>query len=395
MSTSLRAKLGLGLAGALLVLGVIVALSYRSTERLIVVTREATAARARLFALEQALSLARDLETGQRGFLITGDERYLEPYASRLANLGTVRRTLDSLRTRPGIDHAGVARLDALLERKLSELAHTIQVYRGAGPEAARAIVRTDLGRLTMDSIRTTVVELEARQAEAMARIDQEERTAARRTLLAVAALAGFALVLFGAVCLLLWRAIEAGRLRERMLERERAVLDERVRERTVEVRRRAARSRPSSTWYRSESGSPATRSAATSGSTRPSPVSSGSERIRTRRRPAPRRTACRSGSWGTTGVRSLPRTSSCSARLAPAGRCTTRRTRSCTTTAWPWTCSARRPRSSTSTDACAGRSGPSPTSASDAEPTTRCSTRSACRPWGSSPAAWRTRSTT
>jgi signal transduction histidine kinase len=113
-------------------------------------------------------------------------------------------------------------------------VAQTRQVYRGGGREAARAVVRTGLGRLTMDWRRATVLGLERQQTDLMARFDRMERSAARRTLLAVTALAAVTLGLFGAVSLLLWRAIEAGRRRE-------AALDERVRERTAEVRRRVA----------------------------------------------------------------------------------------------------------------------------------------------------------
>ena len=40
-----------------------------------------------LLSLERVLSVARDAETGQRGFLLTGDVRYLEPYYAAIASL--------------------------------------------------------------------------------------------------------------------------------------------------------------------------------------------------------------------------------------------------------------------------------------------------------------------
>ncbi len=238
MGSSLRAKLVVGLTAALLVLGVIVALSYLSAERFIETGREATAARERLLLLEETLSAARDLEIGQRGFLVTGEERYLEPYSVALRRVADVRSRLDSLARAGGADPTALAQADRLLERKLGELAATIRVYRSDGPEAARTIVRTDEGRLVMDSLRGVVLALEAEQTESLARLNAGVRRGATRTLRAVAALSGAAVVLFAAVCLLLWQAIEEGRRRERALERERGALDQRVREQTAEVSR-------------------------------------------------------------------------------------------------------------------------------------------------------------
>ncbi|HYC33337.1 MAG TPA: CHASE3 domain-containing protein [Gemmatimonadales bacterium] len=225
MRDFLRTRLVFGFGAALLVLGVIVALTYGSTERYLESSRAATLSRIRLLMLEQVLSAARDVETGQRGFLITGEESYLEPYNTALANMAHVRARLDSLAVVPGVDRAAVATARRLLDRKLDELSETIETYRAHGPEAAGVIVKSEIGRRTMDSLRLVVGTLEAGQAAVMSAADADVRRAATRTLLTVSLLAALAFVLFGAVCLLLWRRVqeqtsELGRLNADLTER-------------------------------------------------------------------------------------------------------------------------------------------------------------------------------
>ena len=238
MSGSLPTKLAIGFLTALLVLGVIVVLSYQSTQRFITTTREATLARNQRLTLEQALSAVRDLETGKRGYLITGEVRHLRPYASGVQHMAELRSRLEAMAGAPGIDREALATAVRLLDRKLEELATTIQVYQSKGFDSAAVVVRADIGRQTMDSLRQVVARLEAGQTAELARIDAVEARAATRTLLAVMLLAGIALGLFATVGLLLWRRVEAGRQRELALEDQRAALDEQVQEQTREVRR-------------------------------------------------------------------------------------------------------------------------------------------------------------
>ncbi|MBV8702506.1 MAG: CHASE3 domain-containing protein [Acetobacteraceae bacterium] len=103
-----------------------------------------------------------DAETGQRGFLLTGEERYLEPYR---AALGRVGPALDRLRELVADNPAQLARLPALragAEARLAELAETIARRRAGDAEGALAIVRTDRGKRTMDGLRAGVAGFEA-----------------------------------------------------------------------------------------------------------------------------------------------------------------------------------------------------------------------------------------
>ncbi|GAB7126784.1 hypothetical protein JCM19000A_12910 [Silvimonas sp. JCM 19000] len=126
--------------------------------------------------LADVMSLLKDAETGQRGYVITGEERYLEPYNNAAAQidsrLATLAQTVEQAETKQAI-----ARLTVLADAKLAELKETIILRRDKGFEAARAVVVTDRGKTTMDQARGIVTELnkkvvaalEARNAEAEA----------------------------------------------------------------------------------------------------------------------------------------------------------------------------------------------------------------------------------
>ena len=109
-------------------------------------------------------SSLKDAETGQRGFLLTGDDHYLEPY------LRAVRRipgSLDALlgaegrRPLPG-QLQRIESLKPLVLDKLDELAQTIELRRSKGFDAALAMVRSDRGKGEMDRIRAICGEIEA-----------------------------------------------------------------------------------------------------------------------------------------------------------------------------------------------------------------------------------------
>ncbi len=95
-----------------------------------------------------------DAETGQRGFLLTNDERYLEPYNAGRAG---VERDTSMLRALTRDNESQRHRLDALssmIGSKFAELDRTIASQRAGQVSEALATVRSDSGKLAMDSIR-------------------------------------------------------------------------------------------------------------------------------------------------------------------------------------------------------------------------------------------------
>ncbi|HWZ26959.1 MAG TPA: CHASE3 domain-containing protein [Gemmatimonadales bacterium] len=104
--------------------------------------------------LNRLLVHFQDAETGQRGFLLTGQEPYLRPFETGSA---LVRSDLDTLVQLTAPDSAVAGRVRTLtpaIEAKLSELSLTVSLRRSRGLDAALRVVLTDQGRLLMDSVR-------------------------------------------------------------------------------------------------------------------------------------------------------------------------------------------------------------------------------------------------
>jgi signal transduction histidine kinase/DNA-binding response OmpR family regulator/CHASE3 domain sensor protein len=144
-------------------------------------------------ALGDILSSAQDAETGQRGFLLTGNERYLEPYRNAL---GIVPVRLDSIATSLEGDAGQENRLKELRGRvkdKLDELAETIRLRRTEGLEAALAVVNSDRGKSAMDDIRTRLAAMRTVESDQRAR-----RLAEMETAYSTAVTSGLASALLG-----------------------------------------------------------------------------------------------------------------------------------------------------------------------------------------------------
>ncbi len=102
---------------------------------------------------ELALALA-NAEAGQRGYIITGDDTYLEAYESANRELVALIRRLHQ-RTKDSVDHTNaVALLLPKVNQKSTELQDTINIRRDKGIDTAREIVRVDIGKRMMDDIR-------------------------------------------------------------------------------------------------------------------------------------------------------------------------------------------------------------------------------------------------
>lgn len=144
-------------------------------------------------------SLLTDAETGQRGYLYTGEQRYLEPYYTALTQLN---RHIDKLAQLTADNPEQVKRIAALRavgQQKIDELQKTLTLYQAGKPAEARAEVLTDRGRLIMsdfraltDQMRRHESALEASRLEAV----HSSTTALITTLYLTAALAVVGLVL-------------------------------------------------------------------------------------------------------------------------------------------------------------------------------------------------------
>lgn len=150
-----------------------------------------------LVQLESVLSELKDVETGQRGFLMTGNERFLEPYVKAQENLGAGLDTMQNLMRDMELPPDYWSRLRVLVKERISIAEKNIDIRRKSSAEVFDATLLTE-GKRAMDAIRREFGQLEERRrreiAQLTADLAQEQRSAYRITL--GAGLFGFALML-------------------------------------------------------------------------------------------------------------------------------------------------------------------------------------------------------
>ncbi len=110
-----------------------------------------------IVATSDLMSLMKDTETGQRGFIITGDDKYLEPYNSALPLIEQRLNDIERLTRASPEQQARIPILREHIKAKLSELHNVINIYRNKGAGAAFSQIATDYGKNEMDAVRAQI----------------------------------------------------------------------------------------------------------------------------------------------------------------------------------------------------------------------------------------------
>ena len=169
-----------------------------------------------LLELTRIESLLTQAESGQRGFLYTNDERYLEPYKRASTEVESHIARVAELTVDNPEQQARIPQLRSLSEQKLNELAETIRLHQAGDPDRAKALVQTDVGLFTMgkidallDTMQQQEVQLERRRTAAYGTSVQHTISSIYLTTLAAAL----------GLCFLAFYILREIRLRERHAE--------------------------------------------------------------------------------------------------------------------------------------------------------------------------------
>jgi PAS domain S-box-containing protein len=114
-----------------------------------------------LYELSQTESLLKDAETGQRGYLYTGDSKYLAPYTAAIGQVPDHVDALARLITDNPNEQARMSALRDLVQKKADELAQTVSLYRQGKFDQAKDLVLSDAGLIYMDRIRLLLAQME------------------------------------------------------------------------------------------------------------------------------------------------------------------------------------------------------------------------------------------
>lgn len=189
-----------GLAGLVLFV-LVAAYGYHVLKTVVADTEARKHARETLLQAEWVLSLLKDVETGQRGYLLTGDRTFLGPYQDASARLdsalATLRRGLEDNR----VDGGRFRAVEQLVARRVAIAADNLALRQTtalpAMPSGARA--RLEEGKRVMDSLRTEFQALELELRQRLRDLDrqvQARQARARWVAYGVAGVAGALLLL-------------------------------------------------------------------------------------------------------------------------------------------------------------------------------------------------------
>ena len=159
-------RIVISFAAVLVVFGMVGIASYINTQRLIKSNQRVIHTHEVMENLEGIQSVLKDAETGQRGFILTGEDRYLEPYDQALVQIETRLAKLTELTKDNPAQQANVGKLRTLTSSKLAELKQTVELRRQSGLDAAKRIILSDHGRKLMDDIRELVAQMQGREQE-------------------------------------------------------------------------------------------------------------------------------------------------------------------------------------------------------------------------------------
>lgn len=198
-------------------------------------TVELAASERRSTEIEEFLRSVLDAETAQRGFLLTENSRYLKPYDPAVQRIYALLDNLANgyieIRSTDGLTAVRNAR--TLAATKIGEIASTLRLYGENGRFAAMALINTDVGTRTMESLRATVDQLrdiERRRFEATSASWQRDLTT-QRLLLGSATALNILLVLLAGTFLV--RDVQRREQRNVALTQEKTELEQLVSERT------------------------------------------------------------------------------------------------------------------------------------------------------------------
>ena len=146
--------------------------------------------------LEGALLLIEDAESGQRGYLLTGDPRYLAPYTMAVGRVGGELDALARLTRDNPQQVQTLATLRRASAAKLSELGQTVALWNAGQHDAALALVRSDRGLVLMENVRAQIGKMRAEEEQLLVERTQRAVTVRRWGAAGVLSLGALALIL-------------------------------------------------------------------------------------------------------------------------------------------------------------------------------------------------------
>jgi methyl-accepting chemotaxis protein len=181
MKWNVGTKLTVGFGLAVTVFVIVGIIAFRTTQDLL----EAFSWREHSFLvlndLADGLSGLKDIETGQRGYLLTSDESYLEPYNAGLAMVDQSFKKVRDLTVDNPSQQQRLDRLEPIEKNLLTSAKDSIDAHRAGNAEASLQMVKAGKDKALMDGIRKVVAEMQGEEDRLLKiRIPEAQSNAAK-----------------------------------------------------------------------------------------------------------------------------------------------------------------------------------------------------------------------
>ncbi|HAX76834.1 MAG TPA: hypothetical protein DCY88_13575 [Cyanobacteria bacterium UBA11372] len=221
---------GFGLASVILILiGVV---SSRSIVALVQTSKSATRSHQVMEKLEHILSEITNAETGQQGYVITGEESYLESYNVAIARINQDIKELRQLTANNPQARRQIDILEPLVAKRLTLIDTTINLRKYRGFESTLKFIRKEQdkpARLS-EEIRSIVSEMQTQERALLNQRERAAKSSAKKTIIAFSTSIFLAFLILAFVYYLIYREIAERKAAEASLKQERnfisAILD-------------------------------------------------------------------------------------------------------------------------------------------------------------------------
>src|SRR6478672_2585147 len=223
-------KIAGGLGIATVILGMVGIVAYRSINNLIENSKSVSHTYEVLETLESVLSELKDVETGQRGYLLTGDESYLEPYNTAIPGIQQNIQQLRQLTTDNPRQQQRLNSLEPLIGKRVDLLSETVRVRKSQGLQSALKQLQVNQGRNVMNQVRQVIDEMQTEERFLLQKRSQAATSSAENSVLIFSLALLLVFFILSTVYYLTYREITERQKTEASLNQERhfmsAVLD-------------------------------------------------------------------------------------------------------------------------------------------------------------------------
>lgn len=177
LSLKTNLRLGLGLSLILLILSSLA--SYISISNLIKSADQVAHSNEVMTNLDNTISNLKDAETGQRGYLLTGNKVFLEPYYGAKDRVNDLYRKIKNETSDNNYQQLKIDSLKNILDTRLDIIEKTIKVKEGGATVTEGYLLQ---GKVYMDKVRRLIIDMQTEEKRLLAERTSEMNTFAGYT---------------------------------------------------------------------------------------------------------------------------------------------------------------------------------------------------------------------